>query len=215
MYLLSEAALLEDAQLKKALKKSKQDTHMLHASGSGDGVGSQPKVSDEFQDMITGTNEEIGTKPGVLDVPKDQSKSENESWGNSKDDDSDDVTTDDDDDYDDDDSDADSDNEATDSEMTDSDKDENPNFNQNDDEEEEYEEEYVRTPDNYEFFDDDEEYEELYKDMNVRLKDAEHEEEEKGDAEITDAGCDDVSQENSYEQVEDDAHVTLTAAHVT
>ncbi|GJU82026.1 hypothetical protein Tco_1284391, partial [Tanacetum coccineum] len=37
MELLSDAALLEAAQLKNALKKSKQDSHMLHASGSGDG----------------------------------------------------------------------------------------------------------------------------------------------------------------------------------
>ncbi|GKD77420.1 hypothetical protein Tco_1340041, partial [Tanacetum coccineum] len=43
----------------------------------------------------------------------------------------------------------------------------NPNLNQNDDEKKEYEEEYVRTPSNYEFTDDDEEYEELYKDVNV------------------------------------------------
>nr|GFA75769.1 hypothetical protein [Tanacetum cinerariifolium] len=77
------------------------------------------------------------------------------------------------------------------------DEDENPNLNQNDDEEEEYEEEYVRTPDNYEFFNDDEENEELYKDVKVRLKYAEHEEEVKGDAEMTDAGRDNVSQENS------------------
>ncbi|GKE90257.1 hypothetical protein Tco_1567732, partial [Tanacetum coccineum] len=58
MDLLSEAALLEDAQLKKALKKSKQETHKLHVSGSGDGVGSQSKVPDESQDKKTGTNEE-------------------------------------------------------------------------------------------------------------------------------------------------------------
>ncbi|GKG32783.1 hypothetical protein Tco_0430293, partial [Tanacetum coccineum] len=67
-------------------------------------------------------------------------------------------------------------------------------------------------------FSDDEEYEELYKDMNVRLKDVEHEEEGKGDAEMTDAGRDDVSQEKSYEKVEDDAHVTHmthTTTHVT
>ncbi|GJW78416.1 hypothetical protein Tco_0140098 [Tanacetum coccineum] len=82
----------------------------------------------------------------------------------------------------------------------------------NDDEEEEY----VHTPDNYKFIDDDEEeYEELYKDVNVRLKDAEHEQEGKGDAEMTDASHEDVSQEKSYEQVEDDAYVTLTAAPVT
>ncbi|GJW80115.1 hypothetical protein Tco_0144090 [Tanacetum coccineum] len=80
-------ALLEAAQLKKVLKRSKQDTYMLHTSGSDDGVGSQPKVPDELQDKTTGTNEGTGTIPGVPDVPKDQSESENESWGESGDDD--------------------------------------------------------------------------------------------------------------------------------
>nr|GEW31043.1 hypothetical protein [Tanacetum cinerariifolium] len=46
-----------------------------------------------------------------------------------------------------------------------------------------------------------------YKDRNPNLR--------KIDAEMTDAGGDDVSQEKPYEQVKDDAHVTLTAAHVT
>ncbi|GJZ40299.1 hypothetical protein Tco_0586862 [Tanacetum coccineum] len=211
MDLLTEAALLEAAQLKKTLKKRKQETHKLHASGSGDGVGSQPKVPDEQQDKTTGINKGSGTIPRVPDVPKYQSESKNESWGNSKDDDSDDVTNDDDNDVD---SDADGDNEASDSEKTDSDEDDNPNLNQNKDEEEEYEEEYVRTPDNYEFSDDDEEYEELYKDVNVRLRDAEHEEEGKGDAEMIDVGRGDGSQEKSYEKDEEDVHVTLTVAHV-
>ncbi|GKB32831.1 integrase, catalytic region, zinc finger, CCHC-type containing protein [Tanacetum coccineum] len=203
MDLLFDVALLEATQLKKALKKSKQETHKLHASGSGDGVGSQPKVPDESQDKTTGINEGTGTIPGVPDVPKYQFESENKSWGDSGDDDSNDDDNDDDNDdvtNDDDDvvnSDADGDNEASDSERTDFDKDENLNLNQNDDEEEEYEEEYVHTLDNYELSDDDEEYEELYKDVNVRLKDAEHEEEGKGDAEMTDVGRDDVSQEKS------------------
>ncbi|GJW35033.1 hypothetical protein Tco_0057953 [Tanacetum coccineum] len=188
MDLLSEAALLEAAQLKKALKKSKQDTHILHASGSGDGVGSKLKVHDESQDKTTGTNEETGDNDD-----------------DSNDDDSDDDVE----------SNADGDNEASDSERTDEDEDENPNLNLNDDEEEEYEEEYVRTPENYEFINDKEEYEELYKDVNVRLKDAKHEQERKGDAEMTDAGHEYVSQEKSYEQVKDDAHVTLTAAPIT
>ncbi|GJU12082.1 hypothetical protein Tco_1134478 [Tanacetum coccineum] len=193
MDLLSDVASLEATQLKKALKKSKQETHKLHASGLGDGVGSQPKVPDESQNKITGINERnCYLLPGLSIVPKYQSKSKNESWGdseddNSNDDDSDDVTNDDDDV----DSDADVDNEVSDSEKTDFDEDENPNLNQNDDEEEEYEEEYVRTPEYYEFSDDDEEYEELYKDVNVRLKDAKHEEKVKGDAKMTDAGRDD------------------------
>nr|GFB61002.1 hypothetical protein [Tanacetum cinerariifolium] len=45
------------------------------------------KVHDELQDKIIGINEGTGTIPGVPYVPKDQSKSENESWGESGDDD--------------------------------------------------------------------------------------------------------------------------------
>ncbi|GJX40616.1 hypothetical protein Tco_0255606 [Tanacetum coccineum] len=117
--------------LKKALKKSKKETHKLHASGSGDGVGSQPKVPNELQDKTTGTDERTGTIPGVPDVPTYQSESENESWGDSEDDDSnnddsDDVSNDDDDDVD---SDDDGDNEASDNEKTDSDEDDNLNLN--------------------------------------------------------------------------------------
>ncbi|GJT95613.1 hypothetical protein Tco_1091131 [Tanacetum coccineum] len=147
MDLLFEAELLEAAQLKKTIKKSKLETHKLYESGSGDGVSSQPK-------------------------------SENESWGDSdddsNDDDSDDASNNDDDDVD------------------------------SDAGEEEYEEEYIRTPDRFEFTNDDEEYEELYKDVNVKLKATEHEEERKGDAEMTDAGHDDGTQQTTYEQVKDD-----------
>ncbi|GKC79925.1 hypothetical protein Tco_1130699, partial [Tanacetum coccineum] len=96
MDLLSEASLLEAAQLKKALKKSKQDTHILHASGSCDGVGSKPKVPDASQDKKTGTNEETDNDD------------------DSNDDDSDDDVE----------SNADGDNEASDSERTDEDEDE-------------------------------------------------------------------------------------------
>nr|GEV03364.1 hypothetical protein [Tanacetum cinerariifolium] len=80
----------------------------------------------------------------------------------------------------------------------------------NDDEEEE---EYVRTPDNYEFTDTEEEYEELYKDVNVRLRDIEHGKERKEDVEKTDAGHDAGTQETTYEQVKDDEHVILTTVH--
>ncbi|GKB94330.1 hypothetical protein Tco_0980467 [Tanacetum coccineum] len=121
MDLLSDVALLEAAQL----KKSKLETHKLYASGSGDGVGSQPKVLDEQEDKTIGTDEGTSTKPGVPGVPKYLSESENESWGDSgdderNDDDSDEVTNDD--DGDDVDSDADANKEASDSEKTDSDK---------------------------------------------------------------------------------------------
>ncbi|GJR99484.1 hypothetical protein Tco_0315993 [Tanacetum coccineum] len=58
---LSEVALSEADQLKEATKRSKKDFHISHASGSG-----------------------------VLDVPKYDSKSEKESWGDSGEEDEDD-----------------------------------------------------------------------------------------------------------------------------
>ncbi|GKC55767.1 hypothetical protein Tco_1083365, partial [Tanacetum coccineum] len=45
--LLSDAALLEDAQLKKALKKSKQETHKVQASGSSEGANFELEVPNE------------------------------------------------------------------------------------------------------------------------------------------------------------------------
>ncbi|GJW61071.1 hypothetical protein Tco_0110406 [Tanacetum coccineum] len=161
--LLSEAALLEDAQMKKVL--------------------------DELKGKTTGTNEGIGTIPGVPDVPKDQSESEYESWGESRDDD--DSNDDDNDDVsDDDDSDDNGNNNASDDERTESDDD------QNNDDKEEYDDEYVRTPSSNESTDDENEQvdeevydridEELYKDVNT-----------------------------TYNQVKDDAHVTLSVVHDT
>ncbi|GKE50871.1 hypothetical protein Tco_1486027 [Tanacetum coccineum] len=174
-------------------------------------------VLDESQDKTTGMDERTGTKPRVPDVPKYLSKSENESWGDSGDDDNDDDSnevTKDDDDEDDVESDANDGKEASDSEKTYFNEDENLNVIQNDDEEEEHEEEYVRTPDRFEFNDDEEDYDELYKDVDVKSLDAEREKEVKGDAEMTDADKN-VSQERSYEQVVDDAHVTLTTTQKT
>nr|GEX88347.1 hypothetical protein [Tanacetum cinerariifolium] len=188
--LLSEATLLEDSHMKKVLKRSKRETHSHQASGSG-----------------------------VPDVPKDQSESENESWRGSGDDDINDDNSDDDDSDDDCDN-----NDGSDDERIESDKDENLNLNQNDDGmEEEYEDEYVHTPSSYESTNDENEHvdeeeydhidEELYIDVNVKLNDVEHGEEGKGDAEKTDAGHDDVTQETTYDQVEDDANVTITTVH--
>nr|GEW59420.1 hypothetical protein [Tanacetum cinerariifolium] len=77
--LLSDATLLEDAQIKKVLKRSKKETHSRQASGSGDGFGSQPKVPDKLHNNITGTNEGTCTIPGLPDVLEDQSESENKS----------------------------------------------------------------------------------------------------------------------------------------
>ncbi|GJR28232.1 hypothetical protein Tco_1104464 [Tanacetum coccineum] len=75
----------KDAQMKKVLKRSKRETHFLQASGSGDRVGSQPKVPDELQDKKTGTNE--GTESGYDD---DDSNDDDVSDNDDNDDDSDD-----------------------------------------------------------------------------------------------------------------------------
>nr|GEU46349.1 hypothetical protein [Tanacetum cinerariifolium] len=162
---------------------------MLHANGSGDGVGSHPKVPSESEDKTTGTNEGIGTKPGVPDVPSYKSDSDNESWG-----DSDDINDDDEDDdnINDDDSENEDDdgNDVHDSERTNSDDvDENPSFTLKDI---------------------------MKKNMikNVRSLRAEHKIERKGDEEMIDADRN-VSQEKSYEQVVEDAHVTLTSSQKT
>ncbi|GJR45477.1 hypothetical protein Tco_1313580 [Tanacetum coccineum] len=152
--LLSDVVLLKDAQLKKALKKSKQDSRMLQLSGSNEGTD---------------------TQPGVPNVPTYESESDNESWGDSQDDEGNDGDSDDDNDGDDSKNDDDRNSDADDSERTDSDSDEevNPNLNLKDDEEEETQED---------------EY-----DVNITPKDTEPENEGKGDAEMTDAGLEDQS----------------------
>ncbi|GKF98694.1 hypothetical protein Tco_0297477, partial [Tanacetum coccineum] len=126
--LLSKATLLEDAQMKKVLKRSIRETHSHQASGSG-----------------------------VPDVPKDQSKNENESWGESGDDEDcndDDSDDDNDNDSDNDGGDNDSDDERIES---DEDENPNLNQN-DDDIEEEYEDEYMRTSSSYESTDDENEH---------------------------------------------------------
>ncbi|GJX59360.1 hypothetical protein Tco_0290750 [Tanacetum coccineum] len=199
--LLSDAALLEDAQLKKALQKSRQETHKLQASGSSEGADFESEVPDESKAKSSDTSERTGVKLGVLDVSTaDSSKS-------SKNDDDDG-------------------NDAQDSERTNSNEKENPNLNLTFDEEEEiHDEEYEHNPDDYVPIDEetddeneefnDEEYDELYKDMNVRSNVAEHEEVRKGDVEMTDATCESGSQEKSYEQVVEDAYVTITTSQKT
>ncbi|GJX61877.1 hypothetical protein Tco_0294777 [Tanacetum coccineum] len=89
--MLSEVALTEDEQMKLATKRSQIQTHNSHASGSGDGVDTLSKVPDEQPQKKSGTYEGTGDKPEVLDVPKYNSDSEEESWTFSDGDDDDDV----------------------------------------------------------------------------------------------------------------------------
>ncbi|GJU23519.1 hypothetical protein Tco_1156861 [Tanacetum coccineum] len=139
--LLSEAALLEEAQLRKAIKRSKQETNIHQAGGSK------------------------------------------------------------------------------------SDDDKSADLNKTDDKEED---KFVHTPDDYVPTDDenvdDEEYErinkEIYDDVNVELKDAELDNEEKGDEEMTydknvNAEHKQVSQEVAGDQVKDGAQATGTATLAT
>ncbi|GJV48340.1 hypothetical protein Tco_1438552 [Tanacetum coccineum] len=57
-----------------------------------DGTDFQSRVPDEQQCKISGTNERTSAKPGVPDVPKYDSESDKESWGDSgEEDDDDDV----------------------------------------------------------------------------------------------------------------------------
>ncbi|GJS82552.1 hypothetical protein Tco_0749093 [Tanacetum coccineum] len=139
--LLFDVALLEAAQLNKAIKKSKHGN-----------------IEDESDDV------------------------------NDEDDNDDDSRNDDD-----------GGNDAHDSERTDSDYDEMPPLTLKDDKEEDYEEEYVHTPENDEYDDDDEdnmdedESKELYDYVNIRSTNSVHEEERKGDEEMTNANRDEGS----------------------
>nr|GEX90808.1 hypothetical protein [Tanacetum cinerariifolium] len=82
MDLLSDVALLEATQLKKVLKKSKQDTHMLQASGSSKGANSELKVPDELKEKTIGTNK--GTDSKDDDDNDDDNKNTNDDDGNNE-----------------------------------------------------------------------------------------------------------------------------------
>ncbi|GJY38269.1 hypothetical protein Tco_0424633 [Tanacetum coccineum] len=214
---LSEVALSEAAQLKEVTKRSKTDFHISHASGSGDGTDFESGVPNEQQRKISNTDEGTGTEPGVPDVPKYNSKSEKESWGDSEEeeDDEDDTEDESDNDGNDDDNDGndgggdndgndgDGDNDGNDDdgdnvdndddsdhERTESDRDENPNLNRSNKEHEEEEEKYID-----EFTDEEDDADNAKDEIEEELDDA----------------------EEFYRDVnvEEDAHVTLTAVHDT
>ncbi|GJQ95563.1 hypothetical protein Tco_0006702, partial [Tanacetum coccineum] len=196
--------------------------------GKGLNVLSEVALSEAAQlKEISGTNEGTGAKLEVPDVPKYDSESDKESWGDSgeEDDTKDDEGNDDGDDSDgnDDDDDNDgNDDDDSDHKRIESDRDENPNLNQFNEEHEEEEEkenvdEFTDKEDdvnnaNEENKEESNDGEELYKYVNVNLR--------KEDVEMTDAdqGRADqhnVSQESGFEQEEEDAHVTLTIVHET
>nr|GEX62738.1 retrovirus-related Pol polyprotein from transposon TNT 1-94 [Tanacetum cinerariifolium] len=183
---LSKFALLEAKQVKLVTKRSKTDFYISQASGSDD---------------------ETGTIPGVLDVPRYEYESVNESLG-----DSDDEDNDNDDDWNNDnDAEIDDHDDDSDNEIIKSDSEEIPDPNLTKEDQTEYEEdvdEGVRTPfdneftneeklDDEETMDDEEDdmvLKELYEDVNVNL--------EKGDVEMTDANPKGLEQLNADEPVQ-------------
>ncbi|GJV82178.1 hypothetical protein Tco_1518048 [Tanacetum coccineum] len=216
LVVLSEVALTEAEQLKLATKRSKTYFHVSHTSGSSDGVDTQSKVPDEQLLKTTGADKGTSTIPGVPDVPIYEFESEKESWGDSEEEDDND---------DDDDGESDDHDDDSDDERTESDRDEilDPNLTNVDHtgHEEEDVDDRVHTPSDYEFTDDeklddeetmddkedDEVIKELYADVNVNLG---NEDTEMTYADQESSEQKNVSQESGFEQVEEDAHVTLT-----
>ncbi|GKA69240.1 hypothetical protein Tco_0775304 [Tanacetum coccineum] len=136
-------------------------------------------VSDEQHRKTSGTNEGTGTKPGVLDVPKYNSKSDKESWGDSGEEEDDDENNSEDEYDDDDDNDDDDGNDGNDGDGDDDDDDNQEVDDTNDDDEE---------TDN----------------VNVNLG---NEDIDTIDADQSGLGQQNVSQESEFEQVEEDAHL--------
>ncbi|GJV20185.1 hypothetical protein Tco_1369205 [Tanacetum coccineum] len=170
-------------------KPTKKKEPFMADRGKGDGTDFESGFPDEQQRKTSSTDEGTSTKPGVPDVPKYDSKSEKESWGDSGeeyDDDEDDFEEESDDDKGDD-GDDDDNNDDSDDKRTKSDIDEILDPNQTNEEqaeeEAEYDDERVHTPKDHELIDeekiDDEDKmdkeenddvtKELYKDVNVNL----------------------------------------------
>nr|GEX93800.1 hypothetical protein [Tanacetum cinerariifolium] len=83
--LLLDVALLEEAQLRKTLRKSKQKTQKLQVGISSKGDDFESEVPNEHADKTKDTREGTGLKPGVPDVSKeDSSDSDDDSWGDIK-----------------------------------------------------------------------------------------------------------------------------------
>nr|GEV97124.1 hypothetical protein [Tanacetum cinerariifolium] len=184
--LLSDAALLEDTQLKKALKKSKRETHKLQVNGSSEGADFELEVPDEPTSKSKDTSEGTGVNPRVPDVSKEDSfDSDNESWGNSEDE---------------------SDN--------DNDEDDNDDESGNDDDGDEYVHTPKNDEsDDDEMMDEEKEDDvtkELYEDLNINLgnQDADMTNAEQGREDQHN-----TSHDSGFVQEEEDAHVTLTTVH--
>ncbi|GJR05527.1 retrotransposon protein, putative, ty1-copia subclass [Tanacetum coccineum] len=176
--LLSEAALLEEAQVKKVLRRSHHETLIHQAGGSGDGIGSIPGVLDESKGKSGDSGDEAneqGDEEDVLESDDDQEEADDERT------ESDNPRI------------SDEEEETQDDECVHTPKDYVPT---NDESKNVDEEEYERIN------------EELYGDVNISLTDVEPADKEKDDEEMTVVGHVNVNQEGAGNQVKDDAHAT-------
>nr|GEW10391.1 hypothetical protein [Tanacetum cinerariifolium] len=202
---LYEVALTKAKQLKLATKISKNDFNITNANGSSDEVDTQSKVPDDHQLKTSGTDE--GT--GVPDVPKYESKSEKESWGDSGKEDEDDENdfVDKSDGNDDGGGGSDDHDEDSDDERTKSNRVEIPDPNltivDQTEHEEKYVDERVHTLSDYELTDDEKIHDEEYIDDEERMDEEEEDEVIRSQQ--------NVSQDLGFEQEEEDAHVTFSS----
>ncbi|GJX80893.1 hypothetical protein Tco_0329042 [Tanacetum coccineum] len=204
---LSKVALTKADQLKLATKRSKTQFHSSHASGSGDEVDTQSKVPGE-QHLETTSADEVTDNKNDSDDLSDEGDDDNDgNNGNNGDDD--DANDDDKQEGDD----TNDDEEKTNSDRTESDRIKVPVLDQSttefyEEEEEEYDDEFnIEEDEKMDEEEDDEVTKELYKDVNVNLgnKDVDLTNADKGGADQQN-----VSLQSGFEQVEEDAHVTLT-----
>nr|GEV60991.1 hypothetical protein [Tanacetum cinerariifolium] len=173
---LSKVALTKVEQLKLTTKKSKTQIHISQASGLGDGTDFELGVPDEQHLKTTGADEGTGTILGVLDVPKYESKSEKESWGDGGEEDEN-KSVDKSDGNDDDGGGSDDHDKDSDDEWMKADRDEilDPNLTNVDqtEHEEEDADERVHTPSDYELTDDEKIYNQEYINDEQRMDDEE------------------------------------------
>ncbi|GKC35669.1 hypothetical protein Tco_1048053 [Tanacetum coccineum] len=182
--LLSDVALLEEAQLKKVLKRSKREMNIHQACGLSDGANLESEVPDELKGYGNETNEQ-GDEDDVLESDDDHQHANNEQTESNN------PRT------------------SNDEEETQDDKyvhtledyvptNDKTNDETNDVDEEEY----------------DKINRELYGDANVRLTDVEPDDEDKGNKEMTNAETVDVEHKNVIQESASTTKATTSATVV-
>nr|GEW10260.1 hypothetical protein [Tanacetum cinerariifolium] len=183
--MLSEAALLEEAQKRKALKLSRRETSFRYQTrGSSEGAGSKLEVLNEPKGKSVETSEGAGSKLEVLNEPKGKSVETSEGAGSNQ-------------------SEDDDDDRKSDDERTKSDDDKSIDLNKTDNEEESQRDEFELYDDvNVEMKD-------------VEPTNEGKGDEEMTDAEKVDVEHEKINQEVASAQVQDEVQATTTTALAT